>query len=136
MRYSLNKHHKHVSVISTKDCKQQNICKFFFCGSGKSFFFLNNFPFDFDGNFNYSIPGVHNIAYAFPKVKIVTTAVDPNVNEKFYIVPGIGNFGDRYFGTEPVSDDIWPDFKVTNCFDCPAIDSLSLGGVVVWFRSK
>ncbi|XP_076063588.1 uridine-cytidine kinase-like lethal (2) k01209 isoform X3 [Oratosquilla oratoria] len=45
--------------------------------------------------------GVHNIAYAFPKVKIVTTAVDPAVNEKFYIVPGIGNFGDRYFGTEP-----------------------------------
>ena len=45
--------------------------------------------------------GVHNIAYAFPKVKIVTTAVDPSVNEKFYIVPGIGNFGDRYFGTEP-----------------------------------
>ncbi|CAL4066618.1 unnamed protein product, partial [Meganyctiphanes norvegica] len=45
--------------------------------------------------------GVHNIAYAFPKVKIVTTAVDPCVNEKFYIVPGIGNFGDRYFGTEP-----------------------------------
>lgn len=45
--------------------------------------------------------GVHNIAYAFPKVRIVTTAVDPCVNEKFYIVPGIGNFGDRYFGTEP-----------------------------------
>ncbi|XP_069952310.1 uridine-cytidine kinase-like 1 isoform X6 [Cherax quadricarinatus] len=45
--------------------------------------------------------GVHNIAYAFPKVRIVTTAVDPYVNEKFYIVPGIGNFGDRYFGTEP-----------------------------------
>ncbi|KAB7495566.1 Uridine-cytidine kinase-like 1 [Armadillidium nasatum] len=49
--------------------------------------------------------GVHNIAYAFPKVKIVTTAVDPSVNEKFYIVPGIGNFGDRYFGTEPSSSD-------------------------------
>ncbi|KAF2358466.1 Uridine kinase-like [Trinorchestia longiramus] len=45
--------------------------------------------------------GVHNIAYAFPKVKIVTTAIDPGVNDKFYIVPGIGNFGDRYFGTEP-----------------------------------
>ncbi|XP_022258382.1 uridine-cytidine kinase-like 1 [Limulus polyphemus] len=44
--------------------------------------------------------GVHTIAYAFPKVHIVTTAVDPEVNEKFYILPGIGNFGDRYFGTE------------------------------------
>lgn len=27
--------------------------------------------------------GVCNIAYAFPKVKIVTTAVDSNINEKF-----------------------------------------------------
>jgi uridine kinase len=34
--------------------------------------------------------GVHSIAYAFPKVKLVTTAVDKEVNEKFHIVPGIG----------------------------------------------
>jgi len=45
--------------------------------------------------------GVHTIAYAFPNVKIVTTAVDPEINEKFHVLPGIGNFGDRYFGTEP-----------------------------------
>jgi len=45
--------------------------------------------------------GVQSIAYAFPKVKIVTTAVDPEINEKFHVMPGIGNFGDRYFGTEP-----------------------------------
>ncbi|XP_046367409.1 uridine-cytidine kinase-like 1 [Haliotis rufescens] len=44
--------------------------------------------------------GVHSVAYAFPKVKIVTTAVDKEVNEKFHILPGIGNFGDRYFGTD------------------------------------
>ena len=45
--------------------------------------------------------GVHTIAYAFPKVKIVTTAVDPEINDKFYVLPGIGNFANRYFGTEP-----------------------------------
>lgn len=45
--------------------------------------------------------GVHSIAYAFPKVKIVTSALDPEINDKFYVIPGIGNFGDRYFGTEP-----------------------------------
>ncbi|CAL7943393.1 unnamed protein product [Xylocopa violacea] len=45
--------------------------------------------------------GVHSIAYAFPRVKIVTSALDPVINEKFYVLPGIGNFGDRYFGTEP-----------------------------------
>ncbi|XP_034250067.1 uridine-cytidine kinase-like 1 isoform X2 [Thrips palmi] len=45
--------------------------------------------------------GVHSIAYAFPKVQIVTSALDKEINEKFYVLPGIGNFGDRYFGTEP-----------------------------------
>ncbi|KAH7976146.1 hypothetical protein HPB52_009333 [Rhipicephalus sanguineus] len=34
--------------------------------------------------------GVHSVAYAFPKVRIITTAVDPVVTEKFYIEPGIG----------------------------------------------
>lgn len=48
--------------------------------------------------------GVHSIAYAFPNVKIVTTAIDPEINDKFYVLPGIGNFGDRYFGTEPADD--------------------------------
>ena len=27
--------------------------------------------------------GVHTIAYAFPKVNIVTTAVDPEINDKW-----------------------------------------------------
>ena len=40
--------------------------------------------------------GVHTIAYAFPHVKIVTTAVDPEINDKFHVLPGIGNFGDRW----------------------------------------
>uniref|UniRef100_H3AF20 uridine/cytidine kinase n=1 Tax=Latimeria chalumnae TaxID=7897 RepID=H3AF20_LATCH len=44
--------------------------------------------------------GVHSVAYAFPRVRIITTAVDKGVNEEFHIIPGIGNFGDRYFGTD------------------------------------
>uniref|UniRef100_A0A9J8D285 uridine/cytidine kinase n=2 Tax=Cyprinus carpio TaxID=7962 RepID=A0A9J8D285_CYPCA len=48
--------------------------------------------------------GVHSVAYAFPKVRIITTAVDKNVNDEFHIIPGIGNFGDRYFGTDAPSD--------------------------------
>ncbi|XP_066274744.1 uridine-cytidine kinase-like 1 [Branchiostoma lanceolatum] len=44
--------------------------------------------------------GVQSVAYAFPKVKILATAVDPEVNDKYHIIPGIGNFGDRYFGTD------------------------------------
>ncbi|KOB72616.1 Uridine kinase, partial [Operophtera brumata] len=38
-------------------------------------------------------------------VKIVTSALDPEINEKFYVLPGIGNFGDRYFGTGPADDE-------------------------------
>ncbi|XP_023597255.1 uridine-cytidine kinase-like 1 isoform X2 [Trichechus manatus latirostris] len=48
--------------------------------------------------------GVHSVAYAFPRVKIITTAVDKRVNDLFRIIPGIGNFGDRYFGTDTVPD--------------------------------
>jgi len=44
--------------------------------------------------------GVQNVAYAFPNVKIVTSAVDKNLDEHLHIVPGLGSFGDRYFGTE------------------------------------
>ncbi|VDN02977.1 unnamed protein product [Thelazia callipaeda] len=44
--------------------------------------------------------GVHSLAYAFPKVTLLTTAVDPDVNELYYVIPGMGNFGDRYYGTE------------------------------------
>ncbi|KAM9316308.1 uridine-cytidine kinase-like 1 [Gastrophryne carolinensis] len=51
--------------------------------------------------------GVHSVAYAFPKVRIITTAVDKRVNEHFHIIPGIGNFGDRFFGTDAPSE--WHD---------------------------
>ncbi|CAH1776024.1 unnamed protein product, partial [Owenia fusiformis] len=50
--------------------------------------------------------GVHSVAYAFPKVKIVTTMVDSEVNDCYHILPGIGNFGDRFFGTGLELDDI------------------------------
>ncbi|XP_060692033.1 uridine-cytidine kinase-like 1 isoform X2 [Hemiscyllium ocellatum] len=48
--------------------------------------------------------GVHSVAYAFPQVKIITTAVDKDVDNLFHIIPGIGNFGDRYFGTDAPTD--------------------------------
>ncbi|XP_047600275.1 uridine-cytidine kinase-like 1 isoform X3 [Lutra lutra] len=48
--------------------------------------------------------GVHSVAYAFPRVRIITTAVDKRVNDLFRIIPGIGNFGDRYFGTDAAPD--------------------------------
>jgi uracil phosphoribosyltransferase len=43
------------------------------------------------------IAAIHN---KYPQVKIVTGAIDPILNSKSYIVPGLGDFGDRYFGTD------------------------------------
>jgi len=54
--------------------------------------------------------GVYSIAYTFPGVRIVSSAVDPEINEKFFVKPGIGNFGDRYFGTGKY----YYTFSVTN----------------------
>ncbi|XP_058640861.1 uridine-cytidine kinase-like 1a isoform X1 [Onychostoma macrolepis] len=44
--------------------------------------------------------GVHSVAYAFPRVKIITTAVDKSLDDLLHVIPGIGDFGDRYFGTD------------------------------------
>lgn len=44
--------------------------------------------------------GIHAIAYAFPKVKIVVSEIDDGLNDLLHIVPGIGNFGDRFYGTD------------------------------------
>ena len=43
-------------------------------------------------------PGVHSVAYAFPEVRIITTALDRGINDKFHILPGIGK-------TPPISSD-------------------------------
>lgn len=51
--------------------------------------------------------GVHSVAYAFPKVKIITTAVDKSLDDFLHVIPGIGDFGDRYFGTD--GSDGWSD---------------------------
>ncbi len=65
--------------------------------------------------------GFHAVAYAFPRVRIVTSAVDPGLDANHHIVPGFGgankrlkknpiifdlttppagNFGDRYYGMD------------------------------------
>jgi uracil phosphoribosyltransferase len=36
-----------------------------------------------------------------PRVQIVTSAIEERLNEHAYMLPGIGDFGDRYFGTDP-----------------------------------
>ncbi len=43
--------------------------------------------------------GIENIQREFPEVEIITAAVDEGINEKGYIVPGMGDAGDRIFNT-------------------------------------
>lgn len=44
--------------------------------------------------------GIKKLEEAHPDVKIYTTAVDERLNENAYIVPGLGDAGDRIFGTK------------------------------------
>ncbi len=43
--------------------------------------------------------GIRHVQRFFPQVPIFTAAVDDRLNEKGYIVPGLGDAGDRLFGT-------------------------------------
>jgi uracil phosphoribosyltransferase len=44
--------------------------------------------------------GVRNIEEQHPDVLIVVAAIDRGLNEKGYIVPGLGDAGDRLYGTK------------------------------------
>lgn len=44
--------------------------------------------------------GIKVLQERFPEVEIFTAGIDSHLNDKKYIVPGLGDYGDRYFGTE------------------------------------
>lgn len=44
--------------------------------------------------------GINRINSHHKDVQIFTAAVDKQLNDRKFIVPGLGDFGDRYFGTE------------------------------------
>lgn len=44
--------------------------------------------------------GIKKIEEIHPDVKVYTTAIDEKLNENAYIVPGLGDAGDRIFGTK------------------------------------
>ncbi len=45
--------------------------------------------------------GIAQLHKEHPDIPIITAAVDPELNSVGYIVPGLGDAGDRYFGTRP-----------------------------------
>ena len=44
--------------------------------------------------------GIRHFASQHPDVPVFTAAVDSHLNEHGYIVPGLGDAGDRMFGTK------------------------------------
>lgn len=40
---------------------------------------------------------------AYPNVKIITGAIDERLDANKFILPGLGDFGCRYFGTDKSS---------------------------------
>ncbi len=43
--------------------------------------------------------GIDAVLTKYPKVKIVTSSLEEDLNEQCFMLPGIGDFGDRFFGT-------------------------------------
>lgn len=46
-----------------------------------------------------SKPGLTRLAETFPGLTILTAAIDDHLNEKGYVIPGLGDTGDRLFDT-------------------------------------
>ncbi|XP_077214489.1 uridine kinase-like protein 4 isoform X2 [Tasmannia lanceolata] len=44
--------------------------------------------------------GVHVVCKSFPRLKIVTSEIENGLNEDYRVIPGMGEYGDRYFGTD------------------------------------
>lgn len=49
--------------------------------------------------------GINLVCSRFPGVKVITTEIDEGMDDNGIVLPGIGNFGDRYFGTCCAADE-------------------------------
>lgn len=43
--------------------------------------------------------GLNKLQTKYPNVRVITLNLESYLNEKKYLVPGVGDFGDRYYGT-------------------------------------
>ncbi|WP_369065155.1 uracil phosphoribosyltransferase [Burkholderia gladioli] len=43
--------------------------------------------------------GIQVVCERYPGIRIVTSSIERRLNENAYMLPGIGDFGDRFFGT-------------------------------------
>ena len=44
--------------------------------------------------------GLEAMRNAFPQVRVITGAIDEKLDSKSYILPGLGDYGDRFYGTK------------------------------------
>ncbi|GAU32224.1 hypothetical protein TSUD_278040 [Trifolium subterraneum] len=44
--------------------------------------------------------GINAVFERFPMIKLVTSEIDATLNENSRVIPGLGEFGDRYFATD------------------------------------
>lgn len=50
-------------------------------------------------NFLSSPIGINRIMALYPKIQLITSSIENGLNKDAFMNPGIGDFGDRYFGT-------------------------------------
>ncbi len=67
-----------ISLLKEKGVKEENIIIASICTAPEGLLLLNE---------------------KYPDIRVVFTVMDDQLNDKMYIVPGLGDFGDRYFGT-------------------------------------
>ena len=41
--------------------------------------------------------GIMRVCSTYHRMKVVTSEIDIGIDERFVVVPGVGEFGDRYF---------------------------------------
>jgi uracil phosphoribosyltransferase len=80
--------------------------------------------------------GILEIRKKYPKVKITTCALDDGLNDVNYIVPGLGDFGDRYFHPNMIVIDrkakrklYYIDKKIDHCEDITNEELEELGSI-------
>lgn len=44
--------------------------------------------------------GIAAFKAAYPQIQVITATIDQGLNDNKYIIPGLGDFGCRYFGTD------------------------------------
>lgn len=50
--------------------------------------------------------GIERVLSRFPQIRMIASMIDAQLNEQKYILPGVGDFGDRYFGTTALASNL------------------------------